>query len=440
MTEKSPLSQREMEILQLLAQGKSNKEIASDLVISVNTVKVHISNIFQKINVSSRAEAMVFALENGYIEDPRQETPEPQIITKFVEAQEPKWLIWLRKFWWVVIIGLVVLVIALSFILSQSTLLEKPTPEPDPLQNIITQNRWEILEALNPGRSDIASVAYRGQIFAIGGKSLEGISALNQSFSTRTNRWAQHAPKPTPVMNASAVELGGKLYIFGGESTDGNVFTGLEVYDVAKDSWNKKADAPIGLSRYAATVFEGKIYIFGGFDGNSLSSKTLIYEPVSDQWSIGTPSPIPFADAFAVTATDHIMITGGVRMDGDLAQDITTLQVLSPSPDKPEKITWSEPLDAFNANSILTMQDLGDSIVVFSMLDTDSMLISYYSAQNETWIHAVENSKGSLPKQPAFANQSGAVYFIGGMDDTQPSGHFARYQALFTIMLPAINN
>ncbi|HQN69140.1 MAG TPA: hypothetical protein PLW19_04765, partial [Anaerolineaceae bacterium] len=92
-------------------------------------------------------------------------------------------------------------------------------------------------------------------------------------------------------------------------------------------------------------------------------------------------------------------------------------------------------------NKILTMQDLGDSIVVFSVLDTESMLVSYYSAQNETWMHAVEKSKVSLPHKCAFANQSGAVYFIGGQDETgQLSEHFARYQALFTIMLPAIIN
>jgi DNA-binding CsgD family transcriptional regulator/N-acetylneuraminic acid mutarotase len=441
MTDTTPLSTRELEILELLAQGKSNKEIAADLVISVNTVKVHISNIFQKTNTSSRSEAIVYAVEHGLVESLRQETPEPQIITEFIEAEEPKWLIWLRKFWWLVVIGFIVSVIALSVILSRSSLLAEPTPEPDPLQNIITQNRWESLESLNPARTGIASVAWRSQIFAIGGKSLEGVSALNQSFSIRTNRWAQHAPKPTPVMNASAVEYNGKIYVFGGECADGTIFSGLEVYDIAKDNWETKASAPLGLSRYATTIFEGKIYILGGGDSKALSAKTLIYDINLDKWAVGTPSPHAFADAFAVTATDHIMLTGGVQSDGDSLQDITSLKILSPSPDEPENIVWSEPLDAFDADKILTMQDLGDSIVVFSVLEDKSVLISYYSAQTETWMHAVENSQVSLPHKCAFANQSGAVYFIGGQDETgQLSEHFVRYQALFTIMLPAIIN
>ncbi len=49
MNEKQNLSEREIEILQLLAKGKSNKDIAGDLFISANTVKVHVRNIFAKL-------------------------------------------------------------------------------------------------------------------------------------------------------------------------------------------------------------------------------------------------------------------------------------------------------------------------------------------------------------------------------------------------------
>lgn len=63
----SHLTDREMEVLQLAAQGMSNREIANELVISVRTVQVHLSNIFGKLGVGSRTEAVVLALRKGLI-------------------------------------------------------------------------------------------------------------------------------------------------------------------------------------------------------------------------------------------------------------------------------------------------------------------------------------------------------------------------------------
>jgi LuxR family maltose regulon positive regulatory protein len=58
-----PLSQRELEVLHLIADGATNKEIADELVLTVNTVKRHISNIFGKLVVRNRAEAIARARE-----------------------------------------------------------------------------------------------------------------------------------------------------------------------------------------------------------------------------------------------------------------------------------------------------------------------------------------------------------------------------------------
>jgi NarL family two-component system response regulator LiaR len=60
-----PLTAREMEILRLVAQGKSNKEIAGNLVIAEETVHTHVSNILNKLHLASRTQAALYALKEG---------------------------------------------------------------------------------------------------------------------------------------------------------------------------------------------------------------------------------------------------------------------------------------------------------------------------------------------------------------------------------------
>jgi DNA-binding NarL/FixJ family response regulator len=62
------LSQREMEVLQRMATGKSNKEIGAELFISDGTVKTHVSSIFTKLDVVSRTEAIATATRRGLIQ------------------------------------------------------------------------------------------------------------------------------------------------------------------------------------------------------------------------------------------------------------------------------------------------------------------------------------------------------------------------------------
>ena len=62
-----PISPRELEVLSLMASGKRNKEIASDLSIAEDTVKMHVRNILSKLQVNDRTEAVTIALRRGII-------------------------------------------------------------------------------------------------------------------------------------------------------------------------------------------------------------------------------------------------------------------------------------------------------------------------------------------------------------------------------------
>ena len=62
---KDGLTRRELEIVEMVAQGKSNGEIAAALVVSKRTVEKHIAHILNKLGVTNRSQIVIWALENG---------------------------------------------------------------------------------------------------------------------------------------------------------------------------------------------------------------------------------------------------------------------------------------------------------------------------------------------------------------------------------------
>jgi two-component system response regulator DegU len=66
----SPLSEREIQVLEKIAAGQSNKEIAEALGISTQTVKNHISSILRKLSLNDRTQAVIYALRRGWIDTP----------------------------------------------------------------------------------------------------------------------------------------------------------------------------------------------------------------------------------------------------------------------------------------------------------------------------------------------------------------------------------
>jgi two-component system, NarL family, response regulator LiaR len=62
-----PLTERETEVLKLIARGKANKQVARELFVAVSTVKTHVNNLYRKLDVSSRTQAALYAAHVGLV-------------------------------------------------------------------------------------------------------------------------------------------------------------------------------------------------------------------------------------------------------------------------------------------------------------------------------------------------------------------------------------
>lgn len=61
------LTEREMEVLRLIAEGKSNQDVAEDLYIGIKTVKFHVTNVLAKLGVDDRTQAAIYAIKHGLV-------------------------------------------------------------------------------------------------------------------------------------------------------------------------------------------------------------------------------------------------------------------------------------------------------------------------------------------------------------------------------------
>jgi NarL family two-component system response regulator LiaR len=74
----NPLTERELEVLRLVAQGLENRKIAEKLVISETTTRTHVSNILSKLHLASRTQAALYALREGLASLDASESDEAQ--------------------------------------------------------------------------------------------------------------------------------------------------------------------------------------------------------------------------------------------------------------------------------------------------------------------------------------------------------------------------
>lgn len=334
----SPLSDREMEVLRCLATGASNREIAQTLIISHNTVKVHIRNIYEKLGVQSRTEATRRALEEGWVKLDSQPAPEAAADPAAgaaipAPAQLPRLSGWKRLY----LLSAILIAVAV-FAIPQLPKAREATIATEPLfgqcsataeltSEAIDTQRWTPQPDMPAVRSRFALVSYDRKLYAIGGVRLSGTTSLVEIFDPDTSGWQEGTSKPTQAANVKGIALNDRIYVPGGCTDAGQALDTLEVFDPQKNSWSEAAALPEPRCAYALTAREGKLYLLGGFDGADFVDTVFVYDPGSDSWATDAPSlPVRLGFAGAATLNEEIYLAGGY--DGNREYDTT--YVLAP--------------------------------------------------------------------------------------------------------------
>ncbi len=316
--DENPLSKREQEILTLVARGLTNQEIARELVISHNTVKVHLRNIFAKLEVVSRTEAIVKAAQAGWIDvagieeqTAEEDTPAP------LAPALPALARW-QRVWFFLAGALVLLALVMPNMLTR---LQAQTPPNDlsdagraqtgPVERVAT-SRWDSLAALPEPRSRLALVALDDVLVAIGGETAGGLVDAVDVYDPETNGWLPRAALPAPVANVQAAVLDGLIYLPGGTTADDAASASLRVYDPAGDTWRQGASLPAPRAGYALAALDGKLYLFGGWDGAVYSDSVWEYDPAEDAWTERSPLARALGFAGAAAFNDRILVAGGL--------------------------------------------------------------------------------------------------------------------------------
>jgi DNA-binding CsgD family transcriptional regulator/N-acetylneuraminic acid mutarotase len=325
------LSVRELEVLQLVATGASNQQIARELVISVNTVKVHLRKIYEKLGVQSRTEATMFAVQEGWVSVSDDEPPPAETTAKtfLIADKRPALALWQKTYLGAAIV-LALIIAAVPLLKKNNASVsaapylpvidvgEKPLyeqqPTPTPLStNGDSQNRWEFLKPLPSSRAGLGVVAFADKIYAIGGvRQNNQTTRLVEIYDPVDDSWSEGAVKPTAVANISGVHLNGKIYVPGGCTIEGHAIDTLEIYNPQTDAWTQGNSLPEARCGYGLAGLENTLILFGGWDGENFTDTIFIYTVSNDQWQM-LDAPLPSANGYmGVTVLDGIIyVVGG---------------------------------------------------------------------------------------------------------------------------------
>ena len=316
------LSEREQQILCLVAEGLSNRQIAGQLDISENTVKVHVRNIFAKIAVSSRTEASLYAVRAGLIAVPARDdvplseplhadtTPQPPHsddsdsadtnTSRSPAAPEPQPIETgnRRKRPWVLQIAVgVALIAGLGYSYQQFV---QPPPAPTSIR--VPDARWQQLPALPQPRAGVLLVVLNGALYAMGGGETTTTQHLVHRYDEQAHTWVAAPALPFALVGGYAWSDGSGVWLI--DAVAGGT---LRQWDGTH--WEVVTTLPTGIRPLQVVRWQGQTVVLGS-DGTA--PRLWVYD---DTWRALTDFPQGVVQAAVLVNAESLL---GVSAEGDV--------------------------------------------------------------------------------------------------------------------------
>jgi DNA-binding CsgD family transcriptional regulator len=456
----NPLSEREMEVARLLSTGASNAEIARELVISPHTVKVHLRNIFEKLQVNSRTEASMLLVQRGWVvvpgvdlalpePPPEPPPPEPQPLDN-LPVPAARWQA-------LYLVGAFLFSLALVLLPNFGSFAQTPvdllTDAGQPLTapaNVRLEPRWEMRTPLQSALTRLAMVSLANHLYVIGGETAggEAVDAV-AVYDRQANEWNPAAPLPRPLANAAAAAANGRLFVAGGtgpepgeEAGDHTLSPHLYIFDTESDVWSQPVPLPYPVAGAALVTDSESLYLLGGWDGRNMRDEIWRYPiaaavgggvgadgaPVT--WQLLGHLSTPRAFLGAAMVGGEIYIAGGY--DGQRELDLA--EVFTPASGERRQLP---PMGTPRGGLALVYDGLALFALGGGWTHTNSTH-ERYDTINNVWSNfpsPIVNEWRNL----GAAAVDGHLYLVGGWSGAPLDSHL-EYQSSFRTLLPVISN